>query len=255
MGVDRTSRGNDPAEGTSQQAAPTPPELHSEQDMLAWKREHNIRQREADWKRRQEEMLMHKQVAWEIERCERENRFTGAKENRRREELEARVLHRHTDVERKYKDMCRDVEIQRLEKAWQEKENARLVAMHEEAKRQRNDREQRLAEEKELHFEGFRTAASERAAKKKAQEELNRKREENIRRKELERQQRAAENAKQLKSDAIAKSQAAVDAFVAKTVSSEPTFVSTLATRSINPQQGNSGASDTTICREEIQTH
>merc|ERR1719454_928854 len=111
-----------------------PPELHSEQDMLAWKREYNIRQREADWKRRQDELLTQKRVAWEIERCERENRLAAARETRRREELEKRGHDQHVELDTRYKDRCRDVEIDRRGKMWEAKENARLIDMQKEAK-------------------------------------------------------------------------------------------------------------------------
>merc|ERR1719183_2818214 len=106
-----------------------PPELHSEQDMLAWKREYNIRQREADWKRRQDELLTQKRVSWEIEKCERNNRLAAARETRRREELEKRVHDQHVELDRRYKDRCREVEIERREKAWEKKENEQLVNM------------------------------------------------------------------------------------------------------------------------------
>merc|ERR1719181_2040792 len=109
-------------EGRGGVTAP-PPELHSEQDMLAWKREYNIRQREADWKRRQDELLTQKRVAWEIERCERENRLAAARETRRREELEKRVQDQHLELDRRYKDRRREVEIDKREKTWEGTEN------------------------------------------------------------------------------------------------------------------------------------
>merc|ERR1719386_296877 len=111
-----------------------PPELHSEQDMLAWKREYNIRQRETDWKRRQDELLTQKRVAWEIQSCERENRLAAAKETRRREELEKHVADQHLELDRRYKDRCREVEIDRRNKEWEKKENMRLMYMQQEAK-------------------------------------------------------------------------------------------------------------------------
>merc|ERR1719408_1105398 len=132
MGYDN-SDGERGLKGTAQSADP-PPELRSEQDMLAWKREYNIRQREADWKRRQDELLTQKRVTWEIERCERENRLAAARETRRREELEKRVHDQHVELDRRYKDRCREVEIDRRDKTWEKKENARLMEMQRDAK-------------------------------------------------------------------------------------------------------------------------
>merc|ERR1719188_2553607 len=134
--------------GKQSQSSAPPPELHSGQDMLAWKREYNIRQREADWKRRQEELLTQKQVAWQIERCERENQLTSARESRLREALERRVYERHVDVDRKYKERCRNVEIEKRKAAWEERENTRLINMHRSAKETAAAQEEALAAEK-----------------------------------------------------------------------------------------------------------
>merc|ERR1719408_1051542 len=146
MGYDN-SDGERGLKGTAQSADP-PPELRSEQDMLAWKREYNIRQREADWKRRQDELLTQKRVAWEIERCERENRLAAARETRRREELEKRVQDQHVELDRRYKDRCREVEIDGREKAWEKKENGRLMEMQKEAKENQAFSAQKRADEK-----------------------------------------------------------------------------------------------------------
>mmetsp|Transcript_62053 Transcript_62053/g.108640 ORF Transcript_62053/g.108640 Transcript_62053/m.108640 type:complete len:234 (-) Transcript_62053:60-761(-) len=205
-----------------------PPELHSEQDMLAWKREYNIRQREADWKRKQDELLTQKRVAWEIERCERENRLAAARETRRREELEARVYQQHTEIDRRYKERCRDVEIDRREKAWEEKENNRLITMHQDHIENTQTCESKRASEKERRCEEMRNAAAERAAKKQRDLELNAKREANIKAREAERQARAAEEAKQLKTDSVAKSKAIVSTFTERTVPVDTTLVSIL---------------------------
>eukprot|EP00405_Crypthecodinium_cohnii_P010276 CAMPEP_0206433430 /NCGR_PEP_ID=MMETSP0324_2-20121206/8526_1 /ASSEMBLY_ACC=CAM_ASM_000836 /TAXON_ID=2866 /ORGANISM="Crypthecodinium cohnii, Strain Seligo" /LENGTH=233 /DNA_ID=CAMNT_0053899689 /DNA_START=40 /DNA_END=741 /DNA_ORIENTATION=- len=194
-------------------AALPPPELHSSQDMLAWKREYNIRLREAEWKRRQEELLTQKQVAWQIERCERENRLQAARETRRREMLEKRVHSRHMEVDRKYKERCRNVEIERKHSAWEEKENARLMEMHSAAKEAQKVREEVLAADKARLCEEQRAAAHDRAEAKRHQQALDAKREENIRKREAERQRKAAEEAQKLKKDHIAHSSKIVSEF------------------------------------------
>mmetsp|Transcript_38885 Transcript_38885/g.98679 ORF Transcript_38885/g.98679 Transcript_38885/m.98679 type:complete len:240 (-) Transcript_38885:47-766(-) len=190
-----------------------PPELHSSQDMLAWKREYNIRQREADWKRRQEELLTQKQVAWQIELCERENRLQSAREARRREMLEKRVYHRHVDVDRKYKERCRNVEIEKRSQAWEEKENTKLLAMHNDSKVAQHAREEALAADKARLCEAERDAAAQRAEARRKQEDVDRKREENIRKREAERQRKATEEAQRLKHDEIARSSKIVTEF------------------------------------------
>merc|ERR1719359_1024301 len=84
-------------------------ELHSQTEMLTWKREYNIRRREAQWQRRQEDALLEKQVSWELARLDRENR------------LEVRVARKHKEVERDYRNRCREAKIRgRVEKREQE---------------------------------------------------------------------------------------------------------------------------------------
>mmetsp|Transcript_111941 Transcript_111941/g.316382 ORF Transcript_111941/g.316382 Transcript_111941/m.316382 type:complete len:239 (-) Transcript_111941:74-790(-) len=216
---------DEPGECRPVASSAPPPELHSEQDMLAWKREYNIRQREADWKRRQEEMLSQKQVRWEIERVERENRFASAREKRRKDELEQRVHQRHVEVDRRYKDRCRAVEVNRRAQAWEEKENSRLVALNRAAQEEAERHEEATQAEKARLWVEMRDQAAERAEKKQLDADLQRKREENIRKKELLRQARAAENARKLKTDAKAKSEAIVNAFTERTVPSDALIV------------------------------
>lgn len=218
-----------------------PPELHSEQDMLAWKREYNIRQREADWKRRQDELLTQKRVSWEIERCERENRLAAARETRRREELEKRVLDQHVELDRRYKDRCREVEMDRREKAWEKEENARLMEMQREAKEHTRICEAKRAEEKAQRCEDMRGAASERAARARRDAELNARREENIRRRDAKRHQRAAEEASRLKNDATAKSKEVVSAFTDRTIPPETIAVSVLSQVPVSGPRGQLG--------------
>lgn len=232
--------------GVASAGAP-PPELQSGQDMLAWKREYNIRQREADWKRRQEELLTQKQVAWQIQRCERDNRLTSAKETRLREALEQRVYDRHIDVDRRYKERCRNVEIDKRQKTWEEKENTRLVAMHREAHQATQQRDEALAAEKSKQCEELRSAATERAERRRKQAELDAKREANIRKKEEERLSKAAEGAQKLKTDHVAKSNAIVSSFAERAVPADPEMVSAMNRRTAHQQHGHDGATPGSI--------
>merc|ERR1712139_361092 len=105
------------------------PELHSEQDMLAWKREYNIRQREADWKKRQDEALMQKQVAWEVAKLEKDNRLAAAGEATRRRRLEQKIRVKHEQVEREYCERCREIEIKKRAEDWENKTNKDICSM------------------------------------------------------------------------------------------------------------------------------
>mmetsp|Transcript_100679 Transcript_100679/g.290930 ORF Transcript_100679/g.290930 Transcript_100679/m.290930 type:complete len:267 (-) Transcript_100679:87-887(-) len=221
---------------------PPPPELIGGQDTLKWKREYNIRQREADWKRKQEEMLTQKQVAWQIEHCERENRLTSARESRLREELEGRVYKRHLEIDRRYKERCRNAEIEKRNAAWEQRENARLVAMHRDSRQAAEAQKQVLAVEKQKQFEELRAAAAERAERRRKQAELDAKREENIRKREAERLAKAAEAAQKLKTDDISRSNLVVDRFTQRTLTSSPEMVGILARHPTSSTHNHDGA-------------
>lgn len=211
--------------------AAAPPAELAAVDQLAWRREYNIRQREADWKVRQEEWLSQKRVVWEIERCERESRIACARENRRKEELEARVAQRHFEVDCRYKERCRTGEIQKRDQAWEQQENERLVEMNRTAREEKEAREAARLDEKAARCRELREAACDKAEKLRRAAELEQRRQENIRKREEERNKKASEEARRLKSDALAQSHALVSQFTDKTVPREPTLVSILTQR------------------------
>jgi len=215
--------------------------------MLAWKREYNIQQREADWKRRQEELLTQKQVAWQIEKLERENRIANAKANRRKGELESRICQRHLEVDGKYKDRCRAVEAERYEQEWEKTENARLMEMRKKAQDEAATRKEWLSNEKARLWDEMQQAATDRAEQRRRAEELNRKREENIRRKEEERERQATERAHQLKKDAKAAANAVVRDFTDRVVPQTSDAVSIWSSRRVDPQYSHFGAPPTGI--------
>merc|ERR1719213_905510 len=160
------------------------PELHSEQDMLAWKREYNIRQREADWKKRQDEILMQKQVAWEVASLEKENRLAAAREGFRRMRLEQKICIKHEHVQREYSDRCRAIEIENKMKSWEDKQNKTICNQVKSAKQDAMLLDARRGSEKGANFQKLREAVKVRADKRQADADKNAIREENIRKKE-----------------------------------------------------------------------
>merc|ERR1719261_2253365 len=119
------------------------PELRSEQDMRAWKREYNIRQREAEWKKKQDELLMQKQVSWEVEKLEKENRLAAAREAARRKNLEQRVQKKHKLVEREYQEKCRSIEISRRKEEWNERRKSEILKEVDGARQLKQEREEK----------------------------------------------------------------------------------------------------------------
>merc|ERR1719326_2339113 len=103
---------------------------------------------------------------------------------------------------------------------WQDAENHRLVQMHRDAQLKKADHSEAMITEKARLNEDMRNAAAARAATKKRNEELQKMREENIKRRELAREQKGAQNAIELKTNATAKSEAIVTEFTERTVPS-----------------------------------
>jgi len=145
-------------------------ELHSQAEMLTWKREYNIRRREAQWQRRQEDALLEKQVGWELMRLDRENRLEVARESAKRRALEDRVARRHKEVERDYRNRCREAKIRERTEKWQKEENERIAASIEEARKAKEIKlvrleEAKIARRKELQDEADRKKEHQRVSR------------------------------------------------------------------------------------------
>lgn len=200
------------------QTPPPPSELQTQLDMLAWKREYNIRQREAEWKRRQEEMIAKKQMEWTISRSERAERIAAARESRKREVLEASVFHRHREIDHRHKEDCREAAIEKRETAWLAAENGRLASMNHEAGETVREQERRIEVEKARLFAQMQADAARRAEKSREEAAIQKRRNDNIQAKEDHRRLSEAKRSQALKADSKAKQQATVRAFCEKTL-------------------------------------
>merc|ERR1719420_1258653 len=134
-------------------------ELHSQAEMLTWKREYNIRRREAQWQRRQEDALLEKQVGWELMRLDRENRLEVARESARRRALEDRVALKHKEVERDYRNRCREAKIRERVMKWEKEETDRIAAAIEAARNAKAVKEEMLARAKQARREALQREA------------------------------------------------------------------------------------------------
>merc|ERR1711879_1066576 len=128
-------------------------------------------------------------------------------------------------IDHRYKERCREAAIQKREETFECKENERLVTMHRRAQHEKLAKEQEQVTRKAELYEDLRKEAADRSAKKKEQDALNLKREQNIREKEEERKRRAAEQAKALKVDSVAISHQIVNTFTAKTIQGDDLMV------------------------------
>lgn len=205
------------------------PELRSEQDMRAWKREYNIRQRDAEWKKRQDELLMQKQVSWEVEKLEKENRLAAAREGARRRHLEGRVLKKHLQVEREYQEKCRSIEISRRKEEWQQRRTSEVLDQVSTSQAEREATAEKLHAAKDAVAAEMRESCGARAEKKASEMEMNQIRERKIKEREEARRAREAGRAKELKRDAVAQKSARVSDFAQKQVPMSSVLVSMLS--------------------------
>lgn len=215
------------------------PELRSEQDMRAWKREYNIRLREAEWKKRQDELLMQKQVSWEVEKLEKENRLCAAREAARRKNLEQRVQKKHKQVEREYQEKCRNIEIKKRKEEWEKRRTTEILEHVSSAKQEKQEREGKQDLRKQAIEDQMRKSASLRFEKKLAEQEMNALREQKIKEKEELRRQKEAERAKNLKKDALAEKSARVSNFAQQQLPMRSVLVSMLGgvpASQVNPE-------------------
>jgi len=180
------------------------PDIQSEEDMLSWKREYAIRDREAEWKKRQDERLMQKQVSWEVHRLEKENRLAAAREAARRKHCEERLALKHNAVEREYKERCRDIAISKRTEHWDKAENDRLYRYVTEAREKEEQKATKLCEDKERRAKELLEATTQKAEVERQEAELAEHREHLIKQREDARQTAAVERTKKLKLDADA---------------------------------------------------
>eukprot|EP00746_Dinoflagellata_sp_MGD_P118085 gnl/MRDRNA2_/MRDRNA2_54131_c0_seq1.p1 gnl/MRDRNA2_/MRDRNA2_54131_c0~~gnl/MRDRNA2_/MRDRNA2_54131_c0_seq1.p1 ORF type:complete len:284 (+),score=85.58 gnl/MRDRNA2_/MRDRNA2_54131_c0_seq1:74-925(+) len=176
----------------------------SDEDVLNWKREHNIRTREAEWKKRQDEMLMQKQVSWEVLRLEKENRLAAAREAARRKHCEERLRVKQEEVEREYRERCREVAIDKRTQHWLTTNNEKNCAYVNSWKEKLQQDDQQRLSNKEHRAQELLEATTKKAEQTQQDAELEGCREDNINKRDIERQSREADRTRKLKADAVA---------------------------------------------------
>lgn len=182
--------------------------LSTDQDMLNWKREHNIRMREAEWKKRQDEMLMQKQVSWEVLRLEKENRLAAAREAARRKHCEERLRLKQEEVEREYKERCREVAIEKRTQHWSTHQNEKNTQYVNTCKEEDRVKQEQCVANKQRCAEALLSATMQNAEQTKQDQALEAQREVNIKKRDIERRSREAERTRKLKADALAEKEA-----------------------------------------------
>ncbi|CAK0889225.1 unnamed protein product [Prorocentrum cordatum] len=165
------------------------------EDVLAQKREANIRQREECRRLRHAEAVAQKKAAWQREAEGREGRLQGARAARRQELQEALAQRAAAAQERRQKDLLREHAIDQKLRSWEDRENQRLHQMCAEAEQAKMLKASSREHQKSLRLQAAQEAAARRAEERRRRAELERRREESLARREAERQARAPEGA------------------------------------------------------------
>jgi hypothetical protein len=92
-------------------------------------------------------------------RLDRENRLEVARESARRRALEDRVARRHSEVERDYRNRCREAKIRERVADWEKRETERIAAKIEEARKAKAIKLERLEFAKQARREALRRDA------------------------------------------------------------------------------------------------
>jgi len=155
------------------------------------RRDSAIKIRETLWRSRQQELITEKRQAWEMKKIEQQGRILEAKDRKKRKIASDRIARKHVEVEEAYKDRCRNLAIkskERKREAWQtrvilEKIDDYKASLIELQAHRKKIRGGKIIEEREAKIV--------KQLQKGNQEALNARREENIRLREMARDQRA----------------------------------------------------------------
>merc|ERR1712093_182162 len=107
-------------------------------------------------------------------------------------------------------DKCRDIEISKKRSSWEERQKKGIVEMVSASQDATRSREESLRSAKESKCEAMRDAAQKRAESRTNDLNMNAKREEKIREKELARKMKEAERTQRVKNDITAQKGAKV---------------------------------------------
>merc|ERR1719389_931293 len=146
---------------------------HSGKDVIEWKRNVNIEQRELAYLEAQEAKQQERIQKWELERIERENLTAAARERKQRAFHKDIALKKANDAEKDYREKMRDIKINQREAKWSEKETARALEVTERTKFEERETERLLQEVRDKKLSELAMEAFQRADEVKQQKELD----------------------------------------------------------------------------------
>eukprot|EP00744_Colponema_vietnamica_P008488 GILI01012103.1.p1 GENE.GILI01012103.1~~GILI01012103.1.p1 ORF type:complete len:350 (-),score=96.98 GILI01012103.1:200-1249(-) len=190
--------------------------FESEEQRIKWKRDFNIRQREARWRAQQEEILLQKRMTYELDKLEKANRIAAAKEDYKRQLLEAKVKSRQVELENEYMNRVRGIAISRKEERRREQEGQHIKQLRIAMLKERQQLKDRIALAKAKRRAAFLKASMEKWTKQQVNLTMNARRALAIKQREEERKQRELERIGRIMASEETKRQAKLDMMTRK---------------------------------------
>merc|ERR1719454_2707390 len=160
------------------------PKEHTGKDVIEWKRNVNIEQRELAYLESQEAKQQERVQKWELERIERENLTAAARERKQRAFHKDVALKKANEADKDYREKMREIKINQREAKWSEKETARALEVTERTKFEERETERLLQEVRDRKLPELAMEAFQRADELKKEKEADDLREKNIKSRE-----------------------------------------------------------------------
>merc|ERR1719321_473360 len=145
---------------------------HTGKDVIEWKRNVNIEQRELAYLEAQEIKQQERVQKWELERIERENLTAAARERKQRAFHKDVALKKANEAEKDYREKMREIKINQRESKWSEKETARALDITERTKFEERETERLLQEVRDKKLSEYAMELHQRAEEIKKQAQL-----------------------------------------------------------------------------------
>merc|ERR1719253_2197316 len=146
---------------------------HGSKDVLEWKRNVAIEQRELAYLEAQEAKQQERVARWELERLERENLTAAARERKKRAFHKAIALKKESEAKADYRERMREIKLNQKEANWQQKEAVRAKKLCEKARFEERETERILQEVREKKLSVLALEAEKRKKEAEERERLN----------------------------------------------------------------------------------
>jgi hypothetical protein len=156
----------------------------TEEERVEWRRQYNIRKREAEWRRREDERIGQRRLAWEMEQLSQQRRIAQAREALKKRVEIQRLEQGQEKLRREYLMQLRDQKIEDRQTEWVARNTEYVLANADKHRKEETEREEMFKMAQAERQEYLKEAPRLRAAAREKQRGLDQKREENARKKE-----------------------------------------------------------------------